>query len=140
MNGLFFMKISRNDLGMLKDESKRMYDLCQSIIDSQTFTREPLFSGYSDYVDSLASMHEHPEEFFVFRCFDCFVQVVYHSKRKAYGIYIEGCYSPLLNSYERLSSKSYVINDVLDFVLQVFFDVCTDVFKQKFAKVQDGLF
>lgn len=99
-----------------------------------------MFVSRADYEESLKLKNEIPQDFYFFRCFDVFIQIVFNKKSNKYQIYIEGFYSKILNKYKHVqrSDKSYEISENFDDTLLVFQDLINDCLSSKV--LQNGLF
>ena len=72
-----------------------------------------LFVSRADYNESLRINKKCPQDFYFFRDFDVFIQIVYNKRTKKYQLYIDGYYCYLLNQYARSpsSEKSFIISN-----------------------------
>lgn len=128
------------------DNLKKQCDYISKFITEIKNTYNPtsyerkLFVSRADYNESLKIKNEIPQDFYFFRCFDSFVQIVFNKKTKIYQIYLDGFYTDILNKYKRCqrSEKSYEISTDFDTTLLVFKDVCNEILDSKV--LQNGLF
>lgn len=136
------MNLTINDLQSLKSHCKDMFNLIDDIQKSYNPSSldRKLFVSRRDYDESLKIKNELPQDFYFFRCFDVFCQIVYHKSQKVYLIYLDGFYSHLLDKYERLqrNEKSYIISKDFDKTLSIFQDIINDIINNKV--LQNGLF
>lgn len=136
------MNLTLYDLDNLKkncDNLSKLVTELKNIYNPQSYERK-LFVSRSDYMESLEQKNQIPQDFYFFRCFDCFVQIVYNKKTKMYQLFIDGFYSCILSCYERVqrSDKSYVISEDFDTTLRLFKKVCNEIINNKVQ--QNGLF
>lgn len=126
------IKKSCDSLSRLVSEIRKQY--C-----SQSDERK-LFVSRNDYDESLKIKNQSPQDFYFFRFFDIFIQVVYNRNLKKYLIYSENFYSEIFNDFERYpnSDKSYIISDSFEKTLEVFSDVVQDCINIKVLR--NGLF
>lgn len=126
------IKKACDNLSTLVTEIKKAYN-------PQDIERQ-LFVSRSDYEESLKLKNEIPQDFYYFRCFDVFIQIVFNKRTRFYQIYIDGFYSEILNKYPRVqrSQKSYEISKDFDKCLLVWEDLINDCIKSKV--LQNGLF
>lgn len=126
------IKKNCDNLSKLVTELKQFYN-------PSSYERK-LFVSRADYEESLHQKNESPQDFYFFRCFDSFVQIVYNKKTKFYQLYVDGFYSDILNGYDRVqrSSKSYKISQDFDFTLSIFKKVINEIINNRV--VQNGLF
>ena len=126
------------DLKQLKKNCDYISDLVKEIqaVYNPDNTQRKLFVSRNDYNESLQLKNEIPQDYYYFRLFDIFVQIVYHKQKKVYMIYIDGFYSKILDRYERhqQNEKSYIISSVFEDTLLVFQDVINDVMETKILK------
>lgn len=129
------MNLTLYDLDQLKKGCKYITDLVDEIksVYNPSDCNRKLFVSREDYNESLKIKNEVPQDFYFFRLFDCFVQIVFHKQKKKYLIYIDGFYTEVLNNYERnqQNSKSYFISDSFEETLIVFQDVVNDLMNMK---------
>lgn len=136
------MNLTLYDLDNLKkncDNLSKLVTELKNTYNPQSYERK-LFVSRSDYMESLEQKNQIPQDFYFFRCFDCFVQIVYNKKTKMYQLFIDGFYSTTLSCYERVqrSDKSYVISEDFDTTLHIFKKVCNEIIDNKVQ--QNGLF
>lgn len=119
------LKTSCDNLSKLIKEIKKTYN--------PTNTQRQLFVSRNDYYESLKIKKQCPQDFYYFRLFDIFVQIVYNKSKKVYQIYIDGIYSHVLDKYEKLqdNNKSYIISSCFEDTLLVFQDVVQDIMNIK---------
>lgn len=136
------MNLTLYDLDNLKKHCENVSTLITELKKAYNPTsyERKMFVSRADYEESLKLKNELPQDFYFFRCFDCFIQIVYNKKTQKYQIYIDGWYSKILNKYKRVqrSDKSYEISDNFDDVLLVFQDLINDCLSSKV--LQNGLF
>ena len=109
------MNLTYYDLDQLKKSCDFVSKLCKEIKDTynpNNINRQ-LFVSRNDYEESLKQKNQIPQDFYYFRLFDIFVQIVFHKQKKVYMIYIDGYYSKVLDKYERNQNneKSYIYVD-----------------------------
>lgn len=136
------MNLTLYDLELIKkncDNLSKLVTEIKNTYNPSSYERK-LFVSRSDYKESLKVKNQIPQDFYFFRCFDCFVQIVYNKQNKMYQLFIDGFYSDLLNAYERCqrSEKSYVISEDFDTTLRLFKKVCCEIIDNKV--LQNGLF
>lgn len=126
------VKKSCDNLSTIITEIKKAYN-------PQSIERQ-LFVNRADYEESLRIKNEVPQDFYFFRLFDIFIQIVFDKKTKYYMIYIDGFYSQQLNKYEQntRSKKSYIISKDFETTLLLFQDLVNEAFSKKV--LQNGLF
>lgn len=126
------IKKNCDNLSKLVTELKQFYN-------PSSYERK-LFVSRADYKESLQQKNKIPQDFYFFRCFDSFVQIVYNKQTKYYQIYIDGFYTDILKAYERVqrSDKSYKISQDFDTTLILFKKICIDIINNKVQ--QNGLF
>ena len=134
------MTITKEDLMNIKRECDTMSKLIKEIVSSYQIdnSKRKLFVSRRDYEESLKIKNQIPQDFYFFRCFDVFVQIVFNKASKKYQLYVDGFYSDLLNKYTRLNEHSFEIGEDFDETFEVFHDVVDDVYHHK--TLQDGLF
>lgn len=129
------MNLTMYDLKNLKQSCNYLSDLIDEI--QNTYNPEnierKLFVSRNDYNESLKLKNQIPQDFYYFRLFDIFVQIVYNKQKKLYSIYIDGFYSKILDKYDRSpqSDKSYFISSSFEDTLLVFQDVINDIMNVK---------
>ena len=132
------MNLTQYDLAELKRSCDFVSNLVKEI--QQTYNPDrverKLFVSREDYKESLIKKNECPQDFYFFRFFDIFVQVVWHKKQKTYLIYIDGYYSHILDKFPRLSisEKSYIISPIFEETLQVFEELVIDIMQEKIVR------
>lgn len=126
------VKKSCDNLSTIITEIKKAYN-------PQSIERQ-LFVNRADYEESLRIKNEVPQDFYFFRLFDIFIQIVFDKKTKYYMIYIDGFYSQQLNKFEQntRSKKSYIISKDFETTLLLFQDLVNEAFSKKV--LQNGLF
>ena len=126
------VKKTCDNLSTIISEIKKAYN-------PQSIERQ-LFVNRADYEESLRIKNEVPQDFYFFRLFDIFIQIVFDKKTKYYMIYIDGFYSQQLNKYEQntRSKKSYIISKDFETTLLLFKDLVNEAFSKKV--LQNGLF
>ena len=129
------MNLTLYDLESLKNQCDNLSKLIKEI--KQTYnpinTQRQLFVSRDDYFESMKIKKQIPQDFYYFRLFDIFVQIVYNKSKKVYQIYIDGIYSHVLDKYEKLqdNNKSYIISSSFEDTLLVFQDVIQDIMNIK---------
>lgn len=108
------MNITLFDLDNLKKSCDNMSQLIKEIknqYNSESDSRK-LFVSRADYDESLRIQKQCPQDFYFFRDFDTFIQLVYNKRLKKYQIYCDNYYHYSLNGFERLpqSDKSFIIS------------------------------
>lgn len=136
------MNLTIYDLDVLKkncDYISKFITEIKNTYNPSSYERK-LFVSRSDFEESLKIKNEVPQDFYFFRCFDIFVQIVFNKKTKFYMIYIDGFYSKILNKYKRnqRSEKSYEISKDFETTFLVFKEITEDIFSSKV--LQNGLF
>lgn len=134
------MTLTKEDLMNIKRECDVLSKLIKEIISSYSIdnSKRKLFVSRRDYEESLKLKNQNPQDFYYFRCFDIFVQIVFNKSSKKYQLYVDGFYSNMLNKFKRLNAQSFEISDVFDEAFEVFHDVVDDVYHNRI--LQDGLF
>lgn len=134
------MTLTKEDLMNIKRECDVMSKLIKEVISSYSIdnSKRRLFVSRRDYEESLELKNQIPQDFYYFRCFDIFVQIVFNKSSKKYQLYIDGFYSELLNKFKRLNDKSFEISANFDEAFDVFHDVIDDIYHNRI--LQDGLF
>ena len=134
------MTLTIEDLNCIKKECDTLSKIIKEIVSSYQIdnTKRKLFVSRRDYEESLKQKNQIPQDFYFFRCFDCFVQIVYNKATKKYQIYLDGFYSDILAKYERIKDKTFVIGEDFDIAFDVFHDVIDDIYHHKI--LQNGLF
>lgn len=136
------MNLTIYDLDSLRQCCDRVSQLCTEIKKAYNPTsyERKLFVSRADYDECLKQKNEIPQDFYFFRCFDVFIQIVFNKKSKKYQIYVDGFYSKILNKYSRVqrSDKSYEISENFDDALLVFQDLINDCLSARV--LQNGLF
>lgn len=129
------MNLTLYDLESLKNQCDNLSKLIKEI--KQTYNptnlQRQLFVSRDDYFESMKIKKQNPQDFYYFRLFDIFVQIVYNKSKKVYQIYIDGIYSHVLDKYEKLqdNNKSYIISSCFEDTLLVFQDVVQDIMNIK---------
>ena len=134
------MNLTLEDLYHVKKECDVLSKIIKEIVSSYQVdnNKRKLFVSRRDYEESLKQKNQIPQDFYFFRCFDCFVQIVFNKKTKKYQIYLDGFYSEILNKFKRLSEKSFEISDNFDKTFDIFHDIINDIYNHKI--LQNGLF
>lgn len=134
------MNITLEDLNCIKRECDTMSKIIKEVISSYQVdnSKRKLFVSRRDYEESLKQKNQIPQDFYFYRCFDKFVQIVYNKNTKLYQIYLDGFYSQILNKYNRINDKSYEISYNFDLAYEVFNDIIQDIYHNTI--LQDGLF
>ena len=131
------MLLTEYDLTELQKNCDNLSHLIKDIKQSYNpnRTERQLFKSRQDYSESLKLKNQSPQDFYYFRFFDVFVQVVFHKQKKHYLIYIDGFYSKVLDKYERMDNgKSYIISQSFDITLQIYQLVINDILENKVLK------
>lgn len=91
-----------------------------------------LFASRSDYEASMKIKDKMPQDFYVFRHFDVFFQLVYHKGKKEYHLIAKGFYSHHLNPFHRYndSKDRYVVGKDFESALAVFRLLVSDYIKE----------
>lgn len=136
------MNLTLYDLDLIKkncDNLSKLVNEIKNTYNPSSYERK-LFVSRSDYKESLQIKNECPQDFYFFRVFDCFVQIVYNKQTKFYQLYVDGFYSNSLNVYERVqrSTKSYKISHDFGVALRLFKKVCNEIIDNKV--IQNELF
>lgn len=135
------MTLTLEDLRYVKAQCDNLSKVIKEIVSSYQIdnSERKLFVSRRDYEESLKLKNQIPQDFYYFRCFDVFLQIVYNKRTKKYYIYLDGFYSHLLDKYKRdKSNKSFEICDDFDYVFELFNDIIQDIYRNKI--IQDGLF
>lgn len=132
------MNLTIHDLKNLKQSCNYLSDLIdeiQSSYNPENIERK-LFVSRNDYNESLKIKNQIPQDYYYFRLFDIFVQIVYNKQKKIYSIYIDGFYSKILDKYERSThtDKSFFISSSFEDTLLVFQDVINDIMNVKILR------
>ena len=140
------MNITLFDLDNLKKSCDQMSLLIKEIkgqYNSNSDSRK-LFVSRADYDESLRIQKKCPQDFYFFRDFDVFIQIVFNKRTKKYQIYIDGYYCYLLNKYERSpqSEKSYIISTDFVSVYNLYSEIIRTYLEEKYSKTikENGLF
>lgn len=135
------MNLTIEDLNLIKKQCDNTSKIIKEIISSYQIDSDQrkLFVSRRDYEESLKIKNQIPQDFYYFRCFDIFIQIVYNKLQKVYQIYIDGYYSDILKKYKRVNEKSYIISNNFDEAYDVFNDLIQDVYSNKVI-LQNGLF
>lgn len=135
------MTLTLEDLNSIRKECDTLSKLIKEIVSSYQIdnSKRKLFVSRRDYEESLKLKNQIPQDFYYFRCFDVFLQIVYNKASKRYQIYIEGFYSDILNKYKKVNDKSYDISDSFDVCYDVYNDIIQDIYHNKMM-LQNGLF
>ena len=134
------MTLTLEDLNHIRKECENLSKLIKEIVSSYQIdnSKRKLFVSRRDYEESLKQKNQIPQDFYYFRCFDCFVQIVFNKGTQMYQIYIDGFYSQILDKYKRLNEKSFEISSDFDKCFDIFHDIVDDIYHHKI--LQDGLF
>lgn len=132
------MNITLFDLDNLKKSCDQMSLLIKEIkgqYNSNSDSRK-LFVSRADYDESLRIQKKCPQDFYFFRDFDVFIQIVYNKRIKKYQIYIDGYYCYLLNKYERSpqSEKSFIISTDFVSVYNLYSEIIRTYLEEKYSK------
>lgn len=135
------MNITLFDLDNLKKSCDNMSQLIKEI-KSQTNSdndKRKLFVSRADYEESLREQKKLPQDFYYFRQFDVFIQIVYNKRLKKYQLYCENYYSFMLNEYERSpqSNNSYIISSHWEEVFELYNKCIQDIVNHN---LDNGLF
>ena len=128
------IKKSCDNLSQLITEVRKVYT-------SDTDERK-LFVSRNDYEESLRIKNQTPEDFYFFRCFDVFIQIVYNRNLKMYLIYSDNYYNNILNDYPRYqrSEKSYIISQSFETTFEVYRKLVIACLYDRVEVLQNGLF
>lgn len=135
------MTLTLEDLRHVKTQCDNLSKVIKEIVSSYQIdnSERKLFVSRRDYEESLKLKNQIPQDFYYFRCFDVFLQIVYNKRTKKYSIYLDGFYSHLLDKYKRKEDKkSFEICDDFDYVFELFNDIIQDIYHCKI--LQNGLF
>lgn len=136
------MTITLNDLNLVKKECDSLSKIIKAIISSYEIdnSERKLFVSRRDYEESLKIKNQLPQDFYYYRCFDVFLQIVFNKREKKYCIYLDGFYSHILDNFQRVqrSEKSYIIGDDFEKAFEIFNDIIQDIHSNKV--LQNGLF
>lgn len=135
------MVLTIEDLRHVKKECDNLSAVIKEIVASYQIdnSQRKLFVSRRDYEESLKIKNQVPQDFYYFRCFDVFLQIVFNKRTKKYCIYLDGFYSELLNKYKRKEdAKSFEVSDNFDFVFELFNEIIQDIYSHKI--LQNGLF
>lgn len=132
------MNITLFDLDNLKKSCDQMSLLIKEIkgqYNSNSDSRK-LFVSRADYDESLRIQKKCPQDFYFFRDFDVFIQIVYNKRIKKYQIYIDGYYCYLLNKYERSpqSERSFIISSDFVSVYNLYSEIIRTYLEEKYSK------
>lgn len=140
------MNITLFDLDNLKKSCDQMSLLIKEIkgqYNSNSDSRK-LFVSRADYDESLRIQKKCPQDFYFFRDFDVFIQIVYNKRIKKYQLYVEGYYCYLLNQYERSpqSERSFIISTDFVSVYNLYSEIIRTYLEEKYSKSikENGLF
>lgn len=140
------MNITLFDLDNLKKSCDQMSLLIKEIkgqYNSNSDSRK-LFVSRADYDESLRIQKKCPQDFYFFRDFDVFIQIVYNKRTKKYQLYIDGYYCYLLNQYERSpnSEKSFIISNDFDTCYNLYSEILRNYLDEKYKNQikENGLF
>lgn len=136
------MNLTIQDLNVIRKECDNLSSVIKAIVSSYQIDNDKrkLFVSRRDYEESLKLKNQIPQDFYFYRCFDCFVQIVFNKATKRYQIYLDGFYSHILDKYKRIknSDKSFDISDDFDKVFEIFHEIIQDIHNNKI--LQNGLF
>ena len=136
------MTITLDDLKNIKNECDTLSKVIKEVIGSYQIdnSKRKLFVSRRDYEESLKLKNQIPQDYYFYRCFDCFVQIVYNKMSKMYQIYLDGFYSHVLDKFKRVknSDKSFEISEDFDKCFEVFHEIIQDIHNNKI--LQNGLF
>lgn len=140
------MNITLFDLDNLKKSCDQMSLLIKEIkgqYNSNSDSRK-LFVSRADYDESLRIQKKCPQDFYFFRDFDVFIQIVYNKRTKKYQLYVDGYYCYLLNQYERspTSEKSFTISSDFVSVYNLYSEIIRHYLEEKYSNLikEYGLF
>lgn len=136
------MNLTLYDLDSISKACDNLSTLCKEIKKSinPTNLERQLFVSRNDYNESLKVKNQIPQDFYYFRAFDKFVQIVYNKKTKFYQLFVEGFYCSQLNKYKRVqrSEKSFEISKDFEECYLVFKDIIEEILSSTI--LQNGLF
>ena len=138
------MFLTLYDLDNIKSSCDNLSRLVTEIRKSYTSVspERKLFVSRNDYEESLKIKNQSPEDFYFFRCFDCFIQIVYNRNLKKYLIYSENYYNEILNKYPRYqrSDKSYIISSDFEETFILFKQLIQCCLSDRTENLQNELF
>lgn len=134
------MTLTLEDLNNIRKECDTLSKIIKEIVSSYAIdnSKRQLFVSRRDYEESLKQKNQIPQDFYFYRCFDKFVQIVFNKASKNYQIYLDGFYSHVLDKYKRFNDKSFIIGESFDVAYEVFNDVIQDIYHNTI--LQNGLF
>lgn len=132
------MYLTLYDLESLKNNCDNVSKLVQEIkkaYNPSNLDRQ-LFVSRNDYNESLKVKNQIPQDFYYFRHFDIFVQIVFNKNKKTYQIYCDGYYSKILDKYEKMpnSDKSFIISHIFEECLLVYKELINEILDNKVLK------
>lgn len=137
------MNITLFDLENLKKSCDNMSQLIKAIKNQYNADSDnrKLFVSRADYDESLRVQKLCPQDFYFFRDFDVFIQLVYNKRLNKYQIYLDNWYHYSLNRFERLpqSDKSYIISKDWNEAYSLYRSLIFYYLQEKIEK-ENGLF
>ena len=128
------MYLTLYDLEQIKKNCDNLSNLVTEI--KHTYNpsniEQKLFVSRADYNESLKIKNKSPQDFYYFRAFDTFIQIVFNKRTKKYQIYIEGYYDNILNKYKKIKDKSYEISEDFETCLKVYGQILIDFIQERF--------
>lgn len=128
------MYLTLYDLEQIKKSCDNLSNLVTEI--KHTYNpsniEQKLFVSRADYNESLKIKNQSPQDFYYFRAFDTFIQIVFNKRTKMYQIYIEGYYDNILNKYKKIKEKSYEISEDFEMCQKVYGQIIQDFILERF--------
>lgn len=128
------MYLTLYDLEQIKKSCDNLSNLVTEI--KHTYNpsniEQKLFVSRADYNESLKIKNQSPQDFYYFRAFDTFIQIVFNKRTKKYQIYIEGYYDNILNKYKKIKDKSYEISEDFETCQKVYGQIIQDFILERF--------
>ena len=128
------MYLTLYDLEQIKKSCDNLSNLITEI--KHTYNpsniEQKLFVSRADYNESLKIKNQSPQDFYYFRAFDTFIQIVFNKRTKKYQIYIEGYYDNILNKYKKIKDKSFEISEDFENCLKVYGQIIQDFILERF--------
>lgn len=109
------MDLTASDLKSLQKQCDDLSHLIKDIFAYYNHYNDEasLFKGRSDYAEALKVCAIVPQDFYFFRCFDVFIQLVYHKSLKHYHVIVKGWCHADLNKFTRYkdSVDRFIVGD-----------------------------
>lgn len=138
------MFLTLYDLDNLKKTCDNTSRLVSEIRKAYTDISEErkLFVSRNDYEESLKLRKQNPDDFYFFRNFDIFIQIVFNRNIKKYLIYCENYYDDLLRAFQRYqrSDKSYIISEDFETCYKVYRNLIKSYLNNAKEVTQNELF